>query len=232
MKKVALFFILILLVFNGLWAKGVTAQKKKLNPKIEAMVASITEAEAEEKLRKLMSWGSRYSNSNACQKACEWARDKFIEWGLDSVYLDKFSSSQGPNVVGILKGTKQVQDSIFITGAHIDTKGPGADDNGSGTILTMLNAKAMSKYTFRNDVRFVLFNAEEVGILGSGDYARKHRRDKIKGVLTHDMCLWWKRGDKDFQMEVKRDYRWLAEAYEKIGEDYVDLELTVDPPSG
>ena len=46
------------------------------------------------------------------------------------------------------------------------------------------------------------------------------------------MCLWWKSGDTDFQIESKSSSKWLAEAYESIGEQYVDLALTVNGSSG
>ncbi len=224
--------LLIFAFINVFAANDESLQKKQLDPQIEEMVASITETETEEMLVELLSFGSRSSTGSACKNACDWVKDKFEEWGIDSVYLDDFSSSYGPNVVGIKKGTKEEQDSIFLTGGHIDSKGPGADDNGSGTILCMLTAKAMSEYTFRNDARFVLFNAEENGCVGSEAYVSDHKNDNLKGVLIHDMCLWWKSGDTDWQIEAKSSNTWLAEKFKQIGEEYVDLALTVNGSSG
>ncbi len=235
MKRFIVIVCIVLLFFTISSSKEASKNQSTsptLNQYIEEMVASITESETEEMLVKLLSFGNRSSTGSACKNACDWALDMFNEWGFDSVYLDDFSSSYGPNVVAIKKGTKAEQDSIFITGGHIDSKGPGADDNGSGTILCMLTAKAMSEYTFRNDARFVLFNAEENGLIGSNAYVSDHKNDKIKGVLIHDMCLWWQNGDTDWQIEAKSSNTWLAEEFEEIGEEYVNLALTVNGSSG
>ena len=44
---------------------------------------------------------------------------------------------------------------------------PGMDDNGSGSLGTALVARALGHYTFKAEIRFVLFDAEENGLVGS-----------------------------------------------------------------
>ena len=240
MNRYTLPLLSIILLFTTLYSNDAVKnqrQPKPNNPYIEEMVATITEAEAESMLRTLVDdFGTRNATHPGCVQACEWARDQFISWGLDSVYLDDFSSSYAPNVVAIKKGTKEVQDSIFITGGHIDCMpnasiSPGADDNASGSVATLLAAKAMSTWEFRNDVRYILFNAEEYGLAGSKAYVRDHKNDNIKGVIINDMCLWYASGDSDWDIESQNSYRWLGNILEGAAEDYADMPTAVVTPS-
>lgn len=71
---------------------------------------------------------------------------------------------------------------------------PGADDDGSGTAAVLAAAECFSTILARGvtparTVRFVLFNAEEQGLLGSKFYARAAaaRGDSISAVLQMDM---------------------------------------------
>lgn len=71
---------------------------------------------------------------------------------------------------------------------------PGADDDGSGTAAVLAAAECFSTIRARGmtptrTIRFVLFNAEEQGLLGSKFYARAAaaRGDSIFAVLQMDM---------------------------------------------
>ncbi|HYH78101.1 MAG TPA: M20/M25/M40 family metallo-hydrolase, partial [Arthrobacter sp.] len=71
---------------------------------------------------------------------------------------------------------------------------PGADDDGSGTAAVLAAAECFSTILARGmtparTIRFVLFNAEEQGLLGSKYYARAAaaRGDSISAVLQMDM---------------------------------------------
>ena len=239
MKQTFFFLFLVLMLFTLTFSNDAgqnLRRPKPLDPYVEEMVASITETESESMLRTLVDFGSRNAKNPGCVQACNWARDQFISWGLDSVYLDNFSSSYAPNVVAIKKGTKQVQDSIFITGGHIDclpnsSNSPGADDNASGCVATLLAAKAMSTFDFRNDVRYVLFNAEEYGLAGSNAYVSDHKNENIKGVIVNDMCLWYRSGDTDWDIESQTANRWLGNILEGATEDYAGMPTAVVNPS-
>jgi aminopeptidase YwaD len=84
------------------------------------------------------------------------------------------------NVVGILPGTDpRLADEAIVVGAHYDHLGrdgalyAGADDNASGTaaVLALARSFAASGGPPRTLV-FVLFAAEELGLLGSAEYVR------------------------------------------------------------
>jgi hypothetical protein len=117
-----------------------------------------------------------------------------------------FSGLECFNVVAELPGASQEQ--VLIT-AHLDATAqsshapgryepqtdpaPGADDDGSGlaAVLTVAEALQQLYATQRppRTVRFVLFNAEEQGLVGSGVYAREAAVTDapIVGVFQMDM---------------------------------------------
>jgi hypothetical protein len=76
------------------------------------------------------------------------------------------------NIIAEVRGSVAPND-IVIIGAHFDsvTNSPGADDNGTGTAATMELARIFQGMTLERSVRFVFFNCEEPGLIGSQRYA-------------------------------------------------------------
>jgi hypothetical protein len=83
--------------------------------------------------------------------------------------------------------------SETITNPYIPSSdpAPGADDNASGMAGVLALSKYLSQFRgkFRHTIRFCFFNAEEVGRLGSFDYATylKEKGTQIKAVINLDM---------------------------------------------
>lgn len=64
-------------------------------------------------------------------------------------------------------------DRVVMAGAHLDSveKGPGLNDNGSGSATILEIAEQMAKVKkLRNTVRFAWWGAEELGLLGAQHY--------------------------------------------------------------
>ncbi|MFI7246215.1 M28 family metallopeptidase [Streptomyces qinglanensis] len=87
-------------------------------------------------------------------------------------------------------------DNTVMLGAHLDSvpEGPGINDNGSGSagiLETALQlAKADHKGKHANKVRFALWSAEELGLLGAEHYVAElpaAEREKISLYLNFDM---------------------------------------------
>lgn len=79
-----------------------------------------------------------------------------------------------------------------IAGGHMDSvaAGPGANDNGSGTAVVVELARVLAADGELDDVCFVLFGAEEIGLLGSGHYVESLtdlERLKVRAMLNFDM---------------------------------------------
>src|SRR5438874_1224419 len=94
------------------------------------------------------------------------------------------------NIIGVLEGAGPLANETVVIGAHYDHLGfglgkgakaagkqmyPGADDNGSGTTTVMELARRFGAITNRQGRRlvFMLFSAEERGLLGSMHYCNK-----------------------------------------------------------
>jgi len=110
------------------------------------------------------------------------------------------------NVIAELPGES---DELVLVTAHLDSTAartygrdnydptihdaPGVDDDGSGVAAVLLIAEAMrtifASHKPPRTIRFVLFNAEEQGFIGSGRYARCQAMTgaKVVGVFQLDM---------------------------------------------
>ncbi|HEX2180537.1 MAG TPA: M28 family metallopeptidase [Actinomycetota bacterium] len=83
-------------------------------------------------------------------------------------------------------------DNVVVVGAHLDSvsRGPGINDNGSGSATILEIAEEMSKVKPRNQVRFIWFGAEELGLIGSTFYVNSlspAERGNIALMLNFDM---------------------------------------------
>jgi hypothetical protein len=97
------------------------------------------------------------------------------------------------NVIARLTGTVHPE-LVYVLGSHYDsvTRGPGADDNGSGTAVTLEAARVLRKHPMPATILFVAFTGEESGLLGSRDFVRVAAENKMQvvGALNNDMLGW------------------------------------------
>jgi hypothetical protein len=131
------------------------------------------------------------------QKATQYLNQYYQSLGLDTAYQSfTFQGLQLSNVVAQKTGTV-FPERIFMITSHFDDvpvtpPAPGADDNASGTVGVMLAASILNQYEFGCTLRFVNFNAEEYGMIGSKDYVQQSycAGEDIRGVLNLDMVAW------------------------------------------
>ena len=107
----------------------------------------------------------------------------------------------GINVVGERLGLTRPSE-IYIIGAHLDDMpalnpptvvvAPGADDNASGSVATMLAAEIFSHYDWDVTLRFAFWTGEEQGLRGSSAYATQafNQGQNIRGYLNLDMLAY------------------------------------------
>ena len=94
------------------------------------------------------------------------------------------------NLIASLPGTA-TPDQTFVIGAHFDSVpgSPGADDNASGVAGLLETARVLAGNPFQSTIEFVAFGLEEVGLLGSTQFAQAASgagRDLI-GMIAFDM---------------------------------------------
>ncbi len=138
----------------------------------------------------------RHTGSEGIDKAATYIETQFKAFGVKTYfdsYRDYFKvmdSVEAYNVVGYVEGSdKKLKDEFVIIGAHYDHIGSGtaarkksskgsitkvdsiangANDNASGTAAVLALSKYFAKSNSnKRSVLFVLFSAEELGLLGS-----------------------------------------------------------------
>jgi hypothetical protein len=74
-------------------------------------------------------------------------------------------------------------------GQDYNIDAPGANDDGSGTSVTVEAARVLSKHKFPATIVFVTFAGEEQGLLGSKHFAQfaKQQGWDVNGVLSNDI---------------------------------------------
>lgn len=103
------------------------------------------------------------------------------------------------NVLAILPGTDPADNRVFIVSGHYDSRAsdvndanivaPGANDDASGTATAMELARVMSKYKFNCTLIFVAMVAEEQGLYGAVNLAKRAKNENwnVAGMITNDI---------------------------------------------
>lgn len=126
--------------------------------------------------------------------------DKFTDYHLE-VTTQEFETSfvdgsgnpfTAVNIIGTLKpNTEDQTDDILIIGAHYDgiNNIPAANDNASGMAVMLELARLLHDVPTDTEIRFVAFDMEEQGLVGSMHYVNNagDDLDNIIGILNFDM---------------------------------------------
>jgi len=135
--------------------------------------------------------------------------------GCLQVKLDSFVQPAGPrvptpttitNVYAVLPGTDpQATQRIVLVNGHYDSRNtdvsdgvadaPGANDDATGTAVSLESARVLSKLKFPATIIFLTVAGEEQGLLGSAHFAQMARQQgwNIEAALNNDIVG----GDKD-----------------------------------
>jgi carboxypeptidase Q len=90
------------------------------------------------------------------------------------------------NVIGEIPGSVAPSELVLL-GAHLDSwdLGTGALDDGAGVGIVLASAELMLKQKSkpRRTIRFILFGAEEVGLVGAEAYLEAHRAELDQHIV-------------------------------------------------
>jgi len=106
------------------------------------------------------------------------------------IVTDKVSIS---NVIGVRPASKNPATApVIIIGGHYDSvpAGPGANDNASGTAVTLELAHVLQNQYHQYEFRFIGFGGEEIGLVGSGEYVKNlsaEERKRVVAMINIDM---------------------------------------------
>jgi Iap family predicted aminopeptidase len=97
--------------------------------------------------------------------------------------------AKGRNVIARMEGSTQPK---LIIGGHFDSVpgSPGANDNASGTAVTLELARELANTPFSKQIWFIAFDAEEDGLVGSRAFVVQAKPEFLRGLramLNFDM---------------------------------------------
>jgi hypothetical protein len=121
---------------------------------------------------------------------------RLLENGEATVRLSVANTTGPPyeaqNVVAEIQGSEK-PDEVVLLGAHLDSwdLGTGANDNGVNVALLVDVLRGIRELGLRprRTIRFVAFNAEELGMWGSAEYVRAHAKEmgNVAAVVIFDV---------------------------------------------
>ncbi len=199
-------------------AVQVFAQKQKPDPDVAKMVKEVSAKNIEATIRKLVSFGTRNTLSEqdnparGIGAARDWIYSEFQKISADcggcldvqkqSFLQPKANRIPEPtkltNVFAVLMGTTDPT-RVYVVSGHYDSMctsptdakcdAPGANDDASGTAVSIELARVMSKRKFDATIVFMAVPGEEQGLLGAAYYAEQAKLNKtnIEAMFTNDI---------------------------------------------
>jgi hypothetical protein len=148
----------------------------------------------------LFDFGSKNISQPGNALARQYLHDTYASFGYEPAlqWFDTQPRGNTPsihtaNVLARLEGTENPE-LIYVVSSHFDStaRGPGADDNTSGTAMLLETARVLAGTPLPYTVIFASFTGEESGLLGSREFVRQavENGDQIVGALNNDMMGW------------------------------------------
>src|SRR6266404_2716523 len=219
MNKPFLSSIVVLLVLPTLlFGQKAKKDLNKPDPEILKMVKEVSSKNIEATIRKLVSFGTRNTLSEqdnptrGIGAARDWLYGEFQKISADcggclDVQKQKFVQPKAnripepvtlTNIFAVLKGTTDPE-RVYVISGHYDSMctsptdakcdAPGANDDASGTAVSLEMARVMAKYKFEATIIFMTVAGEEQGLLGSTYFAETAKKNNldIEAMFTNDI---------------------------------------------
>ena len=171
--------------------------------RIKPLLELVNEKKILAVIEKLTKFHNRYYQSETGYQSQQWLKGKWeeITQGRSDIKVEFFNHSwKQPSIILTIDGTEKPQE-IVVIGGHADSiagwwgriraRAPGADDNasGMGTITEVLRLLVEGSYRPKRTIKFMAYAAEEVGLLGSKEIAKKMKEtnQNVVGVMQLDM---------------------------------------------
>jgi len=191
----------------------------KQDASIEQMVNEVSSQNIEVIIRKLVSFKTRHTLSDTTSKtegsgaARNWIKAEYEKYAATSggrmkVQFDTFTQPKGErmdkayhlkNVLAILKGTDPNDTRVYIVSGHYDSRvtdilkpdavEPGANDDASGTAVSMELARVMATRKFPATIIFMSVVGEEQNLYGSTNVAKRAKSENwnVDAMLNNDI---------------------------------------------
>lgn len=159
-----LFFAVILFSIN------LSAQQH--NAYYQTLVDQVSASNLQTNLTTFANFGEKQLGSTAQANALNWMMDLYESWGYTDMEQHEVNSwgETGYNLIVTKTGTVYPDTYIIIDGHYDTINGPGANDNGSGTVILLELARILKDIPTEYSIKFIHFTAEEWGLIGSYQY--------------------------------------------------------------
>ncbi len=206
----------------------------------EQLVNEVSTESLRFKVSDLQNFNTRYALTDNCLQAAQYLYNYFLSLGLPASFHDfTYSGYLCRNVISEIRGQTYPEQVVIIC-AHYDstsnqrwTLAPGADDNGSGTAAVMEAARLLVNRPLDFTVRFILFSAEEQGLVGSLRYVQEklNPAEKILAVINLDMVAYADLMPEDLDLIGDRSSGWLVEKIAALASFYgpIPAKKIIDP---
>ena len=182
------------------------------NERVNEMLNQVDVQNIENYVTALSSFVNRRCDSHHIYEVKDWLVAQYENFGFNNIQLHDFQPipyfdtiprpfTSAPNVLAIQIG-KTKPEEIIICGAHYDSwvnaekpydpdtlVSPGADDNASGVAGILETARILGNYEFERTIIYANWNAEEVGLCGSNEYAKDCENDSIDIVAYFNLDM-------------------------------------------
>jgi hypothetical protein len=155
------------------------------------IVADVSTARIYRYANDLFQFDSKFVTQPGNQKAIEYIAAMLRSFGYEPE-LQWFEARgvRTANIIATLRGSVD-PDVVYVVSSHFDSveRGPGADDDSSGTTALLEAARVMADVPQPATIQFAFFTGEEAGLLGSREYVRRAitAGTRIVGALNNDM---------------------------------------------
>ena len=179
---------------------------------IGSLITLVSDSSVAANVRGLESFGTRHAMQANRNEIASWIRQKFLDVGITDVVADSFqySATWQKNIIATIPGSSAANYEIVVGGHYdsqssIPTMAPGADDNASGTaaVIEMARVLRVAQYIPKATLRFIAFGAEEMGLIGSYDYASKAQAANRQIVLMQNYDMIGHRNQSQSDRNVK-----------------------------
>ncbi|GMR14364.1 MAG: hypothetical protein BMS9Abin29_2617 [Gemmatimonadota bacterium] len=142
----------------------------------------------------LYGFGSKYITEPGNRQATEYLTSMLESFGYEpELQWFDVRGVTTANVIARLEGTVDSQ-VVCVVSSHYDSvrRGPGADDNTSGTAALLETARVLRDRGMPITIEFAFFTGEEAGLRGSREYVRRAQDGgkEIVCALNNDMIGW------------------------------------------
>ena len=169
--------------------------------KVEEILNQVDVNNIENYVNSLTSFINRRCDGSHIYYVKDWLVSQYSSFGYNDIQLHDFDVNTAPNVLAVQIG-KTKPDEIIICGAHYDSwviaeepydvdtlRSPGADDNATGVAGILETARILKNFEFERTIIYANWNAEEIGLIGSEEYAKQCRKDSLDIVAYFNLDM-------------------------------------------